>query len=127
MESNSAHAGRGPKHSVRKGKISVLSTDEMRELLAGIDTTSLLELRDRALSALIGYNFASVDAARVMKSKACACRSTTEGYEKRLAIQRLFSSSLSSNQIAATGLQGDATDSKVSIHAPRVGGRRGFY
>lgn len=82
MESNSAHAGRGPKHSVRKGKISVLSTDEMRELLAAIDTTSLLGLRDRALIALMGYTFASVGATHVMKSKTSTCRSTTEGSEK---------------------------------------------
>jgi site-specific recombinase XerC len=42
METNPAHAVRGPKQSVRKGKTSVLSADEMRELLAAIDTTSLL-------------------------------------------------------------------------------------
>jgi integrase/recombinase XerD len=47
MESNPAHAVRGPKHSVRKGKTSVLSAEEMHELLAAIDTTSLLGLRDR--------------------------------------------------------------------------------
>ncbi len=32
MESNPAHAVRGPKHSVRKGKTSVLSAEEMHEL-----------------------------------------------------------------------------------------------
>jgi site-specific recombinase XerD len=63
MESNPAHAVRGPKHSVRKGKTSVLSAEEMHELLAAIDTTSLLGLRDRALIALMGYTFARVGAA----------------------------------------------------------------
>lgn len=67
MESNPAHAVRGPKHSVRKGKTSVLSPDEMRELLAAIDTSSLLGLRDRALIALMGYTFARVGAATAMK------------------------------------------------------------
>ena len=67
METNPAHAVRGPKHSVRKGKTSVLSADEMRELLAAIDTTSLLGLRDRALIALMGYTFARVGAATGMK------------------------------------------------------------
>ncbi|HWZ52320.1 MAG TPA: tyrosine-type recombinase/integrase [Granulicella sp.] len=67
MESNPAHAVRGPKHSVRKGKTSVLSAEEMHELLAGIDTTSLLGLRDRALIALMGYAFARVGAAIGMK------------------------------------------------------------
>ena len=67
METNPAHAIRGPKRSVRKGKTSVLSADEMRELLAAIDTSSLLGLRDRALIALIGYTFARVGAATEMK------------------------------------------------------------
>ena len=67
METNPAHAVRGPKHSVRKGKTSVLSADEMCELLAAIDTTSLLGLRDRALIALMGYTFARVGAATGMK------------------------------------------------------------
>ncbi len=63
MDTNPAHAVRGPKHSVRKGKTSVLSAEEMRVLLAAIDTTSLLGLRDRALIALMGYTFARVGAA----------------------------------------------------------------
>ena len=67
METNPAHAVRGPKHSVRKGKTSVLSADEMRGLLAAIDTTSLLGLRDRALIALMGYTFARVGAATGLK------------------------------------------------------------
>ena len=67
MESNPAHAVRGPKHSVRKGKTSVLSAEEMHELLAAIDTTSMLGLRDRALIALMGYTFARVGAAIGMK------------------------------------------------------------
>ncbi len=67
METNPAHAVRGPKHSVRKGKTSVLSAEEMHELLAAIDTTSLLGLRDRALIALMGYTFARVGAATGMR------------------------------------------------------------
>ena len=39
----------------------------MHELLAAIDTTSLLGLRDRALIALMGYTFARVGAAIGMK------------------------------------------------------------
>ena len=67
MQTNPAHAVRGPKHSVRKGKTSVLSAEEMHELLAAIDTSSLLGLRDRALIALMGYTFARVGAATGMK------------------------------------------------------------
>lgn len=38
MKTNPAHAVRGPKHSVRKGKTSVLLAEEMHALLAAIDT-----------------------------------------------------------------------------------------
>jgi site-specific recombinase XerD len=64
---NPAHAVRGPKHSVKKGKTSVLSAEEMRQLLDSIDTSILIGLRDRALIALMGYTFARVGAAVAMK------------------------------------------------------------
>ena len=64
---NPAHAVRGPKHSVKKGKTSVLDAGEMGELLACIDTGSLIGMRDRALIALMGYTFARVGAAVGMK------------------------------------------------------------
>ena len=64
---NPAHAVRGPKHSVKKGKTSVLSADEMRALLDSINTTKLIGLRDRALIALMGYTFARVGAVIQMK------------------------------------------------------------
>ncbi len=64
---NPAHAVRGPRHNVRKGKTSVLSADEMRQLLDSIDTSKLIGLRDRALIPLMGYTFARVGAAAQMK------------------------------------------------------------
>jgi integrase/recombinase XerD len=64
---NPAHAVRGPRHSVKKGKTSVLSAEEMRELLDSIDTSKLIGLRDRALIALMGYTFARVGAVIQMK------------------------------------------------------------
>ena len=67
METNPAHAVRGPKHSIRKGKTSLLAAEEMHDLLAAIDTASLLGLRDRALIALMGYSFSRVGAATGMK------------------------------------------------------------
>lgn len=59
---NPAHSVRGPKHSVKKGKTSVLSTEEMRTLLDSIDASLLIGCRDRALIALMGYTFARVGA-----------------------------------------------------------------
>jgi integrase/recombinase XerD len=64
---NPAHAVRGPKHSVKKGKTSVLSAEEMRTLLDAIKIDTLIGLRDRALIALMGYTFARVGAAVQMK------------------------------------------------------------
>src|SRR5258708_250324 len=59
---NPAHSVRGPRHSVKKGKTSVLSAEEMRVLLDSIDTSSLIGLRDRALIGLMGYTFARIGA-----------------------------------------------------------------
>jgi len=67
VPANPAHAVRGPKHSVRKGKTAVLDAEEMRDLLASIDPGTLQGLRDRALIALMGYTFARVGAAVLMK------------------------------------------------------------
>src|SRR4029450_7811628 len=64
---NPAHSVRGPKHSVKKGKTSVLSPEEMGQLLNSIDTSGLIGLRDRSLIALMGYTFARVGAALSMK------------------------------------------------------------
>src|SRR6266849_8091723 len=53
MEVNPAHAVRGPKHVVKKGRTSVLDREEARALIAGIDTGSLTGLRDRALIGMM--------------------------------------------------------------------------
>ena len=67
LPNNPADAVRGPKYVVKKGKTSVLSAEEARELLDGIDTASVVGLRDRALIALLVYTFARVSAAISMR------------------------------------------------------------
>ena len=64
---NPAHAVRGPKHSVKKGKTPVVSASEARELLDAIETDSLIGLRDRALIGLMVYTFARVGAVLMMR------------------------------------------------------------
>jgi len=60
MPTNPAHAVRGPKHSVKKGKTSVLSTDEMRTLLDSIDASLLIGIRQKNLWVSFGSgNFPS--------------------------------------------------------------------
>lgn len=60
---NPAAAVRGPSHVVREGKTPVLDGDEARKLLASIDATTLIGLRDRALLSVMIYSFARVSAA----------------------------------------------------------------
>lgn len=73
---NSAHAVRGPKHVVKKGKTPVLSAEETRALLDSIPTERaiidaggnearipiLIGLRDRAIIAAMVFTFARVGA-----------------------------------------------------------------
>lgn len=67
LDVNPAHAVRGPKHVVKKGKTPVLDADEARVLLDSIDTSSLKGLRDRALIALMAYTFARITPATTMR------------------------------------------------------------
>jgi integrase/recombinase XerD len=73
IPTNPAHSVRGPRHSVKKGKTSVLSAEEMRTLLDSIPLQDdegdpiLIGLRDRALIAVMGYTFARVGAVVTMK------------------------------------------------------------
>jgi site-specific recombinase XerD len=69
MNTNPAHAVRGPKHVVKKGKTPVLAADEARVLLNAIDTGTLVGLRDRALIALMAFTFARIGAAVGMRAE----------------------------------------------------------
>jgi len=79
IDVNPAHAVRGPKYVVKKGKTPVLTADEARTLLdsipivkadeqgASTDQPDLVGLRDRALIGLMAYSFARVGAVLQMK------------------------------------------------------------
>jgi integrase/recombinase XerD len=62
IPSNPAHSVRGPRHSVSKGVTPVLSSEEATALLAGMDVSTVVGLRDRALIAVMTYTFARVGA-----------------------------------------------------------------
>lgn len=64
---NPATAVRGPKHVVKRGKTPALAPDEARAILDGIDITTQVGLRDRALIGLMVYTFARVGAATAMR------------------------------------------------------------
>jgi site-specific recombinase XerD len=60
---NPAASVRGPKHVVKKGKTPVLTAEEARQLLDGIDLRNISGLRDRALIGVLVFSFARVSAA----------------------------------------------------------------
>ncbi|AMM18779.1 integrase (plasmid) [Burkholderia sp. PAMC 28687] len=64
---NPASSVRGPSHSTRKGKTTVLNATEARQLLDSIDVSTPIGLRDRALIALMVFSFARVGAALAMR------------------------------------------------------------
>lgn len=80
IDVNPAHAVRGPKYVVKKGKTPVLGADEARELLDSIEITrtvtragvsseipDITGLRDRALIGVMVYTFARVNAVLQMQ------------------------------------------------------------
>jgi integrase/recombinase XerD len=85
IDVNPAHAVRGPKSVVKKGKTPVLTAEEARELLDSIPLArntgrrrqrdrqtesqepALVGLRDRALIAVMVYSFARINAVLEMK------------------------------------------------------------
>jgi site-specific recombinase XerD len=80
LDVNPAHAVRGPKYVVTKGKTPVLTAEEARTLLDSIcapddgltpeeDPPTLTDLRDRALIGVMVYTFARVNAVIGMKVK----------------------------------------------------------
>src|ERR1700724_3668845 len=78
---NPAHAVRGPKHVVRRGKTPVLTEDQARRLLGSVEVVRktkmpdgmeaempwVVGLRDRALMAVITYSFARIGAVVAMR------------------------------------------------------------
>jgi len=67
LAANPAHAVRGPKHVVRRGKTRVLTEEQARRLLESLDTSTLVGLRDRALIVVMTYAFARIGAVVAMK------------------------------------------------------------
>ena len=64
---NPAHAVRGPKHVVRRGKTPVLNEEQARRLIDSIDASTLVGLRDRALIGVMTYAFARIGAVVAMR------------------------------------------------------------
>jgi integrase/recombinase XerD len=67
LATNPAHAVRGPKHIVKRGKTPVLTEDQARRLIDSIDVSTLVGLRDRALIGVMTYAFARIGAVVAMR------------------------------------------------------------
>jgi site-specific recombinase XerD len=64
---NPATSVHGRKHVVKRGKTTVPTAEQARELLDSIDTTTLVGLRDRALISVMTFAFARIGAVVGMK------------------------------------------------------------
>jgi site-specific recombinase XerD len=62
LATNPAHAVRGPKYVVKRGKTPVLTAKQTRQLLDSIDISTVVGLRDRALIAAMTYTLGRVSA-----------------------------------------------------------------
>lgn len=67
LATNPAHAVRGPKHVVKRGKTPVLTSDQARAVIESIDTSILVGLRDRALIGVTTHAFARIGAVVSMR------------------------------------------------------------
>lgn len=66
---NPAASVRGPRHSVIEGRTPALSTSQARQLLARIDTASLVGLRDRAVIGVLIYTAVRVGAVAKLRRR----------------------------------------------------------
>jgi site-specific recombinase XerC len=93
LDTNPAHAVRGPKHSIKKGKTPMLTAEEARTLLNSIPVTRMVKrrgseeqelsyitgIRDRALIGLMVFTFARIGAAIGMKLRTISYRGGAAG------------------------------------------------
>src|SRR6516164_6948429 len=82
VPNNLAAAVRGPKHVLRPASTPALEADAWRNLLKSIPTTTLRDLRDRALIATLTCSFARITAA--LKMKVDDLRPRGDGWSVRL-------------------------------------------
>ena len=137
LDVNPAHAVRGPKYIVKKGKTPVLAADEARELLdriavvqktAGAETEKphLTGLRDRALIGVMTYTFARVNAVLQMKVRDYFVQGRRGwvrlhekgGKEHEVPCHHTLEHYLD-EYLAAAGIAGDRGRSAVSHHRPQ--------
>src|ERR1700691_1732865 len=69
LASKPATSVRGPKHVIKRGKTPVLTTDQARELIESLDTSTLVGLRDRALIGVMTYAFSPIRAVVALRGE----------------------------------------------------------
>lgn len=92
MPNNPAQSVRGPSYETARGKTPILSAKEAKQLLDSIPGTKVVELRDKALIALMTYSFARISAATSMNVEdiiQTAGRSWVRLHEKRGKLHEL--------------------------------------
>jgi integrase/recombinase XerD len=67
IPTNPAHSVKGPKHVIEEGETPIPEPEEVRTLFASFNTTSIIDLRNRALIGVMTYTFARVNAVANLK------------------------------------------------------------
>jgi len=124
---NPAASVRGPRHVVHEGKTPVLERDEARRLLASIDGSDVVSLRDKALLSVMLFSFARVGAVVKMRvrdfedeaSDAWLVLSEKGGKSRRLPAHHLVREALRA-YVAAAELDA-RSKAPLFQSAPRVG------
>lgn len=128
---NPAHAVRGPKHVVTRGKTPVLGADQARTLLDSISlirkngSPDLAGLRDRALIAVMVFSLARVSAAVSMRvddyyadGKRYSFRLHEKGGRVHVVPAHHTAEEYLDPYLAATGIVGDARGALFRTVAP---------
>lgn len=125
---NPASSVRGPKHSVKRGKTPVLDAGEARKLLDSIGADDLIDLRDRALVALMAFTFARIGAVVQMRAedyfyqghRAWVRLHEKGGKEHEMPVHHVLHDYLEA-YVAAAGMQGGSNGYLFRTAAGRTG------
>jgi site-specific recombinase XerD len=111
---NPAHAVRGPKYVVRKGKTPLITFEEFRALLDSIETDTLIGLRDRALIATLFNSVCRITAALSMsvedyftQGRSCHVRLHEKGGKEHVVVANSVLEKHMDAYISGAGLAAD--------------------
>lgn len=130
LDTNPAHAVRGPRYRQDTGKTPVLEREQARALFDSIDASTVVGARDKALLGVMLFSFARIGAVVKMKVRDYRAAGTTAasftlhekgGRHHRVAAHHVAGAALDA-YLALAGIAGDP-DAPLWQSAPRRGGK----